>query len=393
MSEYPGFRFEVLGEDRESAARLGRLTTPHGAIMTPAFMFCATRGAIKAAGPDELKAANVDIVLANTYHLMLQPGAALVERMGGLHCFMGWEGPLLTDSGGFQIFSLGHGSVSDEIKGRASRRRAPLLVSLGEDGAVFRSPRDGRRHRLTPESSIRVQRQLGADLVVVLDECTPFHVDREYTARSLAMTHRWADRCLDEFARGHDGRQALYGVVQGGVYEDLRRESAEFVSSRPFFGHAVGGCLGEHKDQMYDVVAYSMRGLDRTRPVHLLGIGGVRDIWACVALGIDTFDCVTPTRIARHGWALARTAANHRRNLRNARYRDDPEPPDPECTCPTCRRFTRAYLHHLLKAEEMLGLQLLTIHNIFFMTRMMATIRAALLAGRFAAARKEWFAA
>ncbi len=392
MTDYPGFDFEVLAADPTSRARLGRLTTPHGPLMTPAFIFCATRGAIKAAGPAELRAVNADIILANTFHMMLQPGADIVEKMGGLHRFMGWSGPMLTDSGGFQIFSLGHGSVSEEIKSKGAKgNRAPLLIELAEEGATFRSPKDGKRHTLTPESSIRIQQKLGADLIVVLDECTPFHVDRDYTQKSLGMTNRWAERCLAEFERGHDGRQALYGVIQGGVYEDLRHESAEFISSKPFFGHAVGGCLGDHEEQMYDIVEYSMGPLDRARPVHLLGIGGIKDIWAGVELGIDTFDCVTPTRIARHGWALARDGRNHRRNMRNARYREDPEPLEPGCACPACSTYSRAYIHHLFKAGEIFGLQLLTQHNIAFMTGLMATIRGALEGGRLAEAKAEWF--
>jgi queuine tRNA-ribosyltransferase len=389
-SRYPGFGFEVLARDGESHARLGRLQTPHGTVTTPAFVFCATKGAIKAASPSDLRAVNADIILANTYHLMIQPGADTVERMGGLHRFTGWNGPMLTDSGGFQIFSLGQAGASNEIKNSRHDKRSPLLTKLTEEGATFRSPRDGAYHTLTPEASIAIQRKLGADMIVVLDECTPFHVDREYTARSLEMTHRWADRCLAEFERGHDGRQALYGVVQGGVYEDLRREGAEFVASRPFFGHAVGGCLGDHKDQLYDIVGYSMEPRVEDRPVHLLGIGGIRDIWEGVALGIDTFDCVTPTRIARHGWALLRQADGHRINLRNARFAEDRDPLDPECGCPACRDFSRGYIHHLLKAGEILGIQLLTIHNIAFMTGLMAAIRSALLSGRFAAAKRTW---
>lgn len=387
---YPGFAFDVLACDSGSRARLGRLETPHGALMTPAFIFCATKAAIKAASPRDLRDVNADIILANTYHLMIQPGAGTVERMGGLHRFTGWSGPMLTDSGGFQIFSLGQGGASDEIKNSRHDKRTPLLTKLTEEGATFRSPRDGAYHTLTPEASIAIQRQLGADLIVVLDECTPFHVDRDYTARSLAMTHRWADRCLTEFERGQDGRQALYGVIQGGIYEDLRREGAEFAASRPFFGHAVGGCLGDHKDQLYDIVGYAMGPRSDTRPVHLLGIGGIRDIWEGVALGIDTFDCVTPTRIARHGWALQRQADGHRINLRNARFAEDRDPLDPECACPACRDFSRGYVHHLLKAGEILGIQLLTVHNMAFMTRLMATIRGALSTGRFAAAKRAW---
>ena len=390
MVDYPGFRFGVLAEDPGSRARIGRIDTPHGSLRTPAFIFCATKATVKAASVEDLDAANVDIILANTYHMLIQPGPDVVERMGGLHKFMGWDGPMLTDSGGFQIFSLGQGTEADEIKSSGARKQTKLLQKLTEEGATFRSPRDGSYHTLSPESSIQIQRKLGADLIVVLDECTPYHVDQAYTENSLALTKRWADRSLAEFERSHDGRQALYGVVQGGVYEALRRESAEFVSSRPFFGHAVGGCLGAQADQMYDVVRFSMEPLRRDRPVHLLGIGAIRDIWEGVEMGIDTFDCVTPTRIARHGWALSREAPSFRRNLRNAKFREDDAPLDEDCDCIACRRHSRAYIHHLLKANEILGLQLLTVHNIRYMTRLLATVRSAILAGRLKEAKADW---
>ena len=390
MVDYPGFEFEVLAENPGSRARVGRIDTPHGSLRTPTFIFCATKATVKASSVEDLEAANVDIILANTYHMLIQPGPDVVERMGGLHKFMGWDGPMLTDSGGFQIFSLGHGTEADEIKSSGARKQTKLLQKLTEEGATFRSPRDGSYHTLSPESSIQIQRKLGADLIVVLDECTPYHVDQAYTENSLALTKRWADRSLAEFERSHDGRQALYGVVQGGVYEALRRESAEFVSSRPFFGHAVGGCLGAQADQMYDVVRYSMEPLRRDRPVHLLGIGAIRDIWEGVEMGIDTFDCVTPTRIARHGWALSREAPSFRRNLKNAKFREDDAPLDEDCDCIACRRHSRAYIHHLLKANEILGLHLLTVHNIRYMTRLLATVRSAILAGRLKEAKADW---
>jgi len=390
MVDYPGFEFEVLAENPGSRARVGRIDTPHGSLRTPTFIFCATKATVKASSVEDLEAANVDIILANTYHMLIQPGPDVVERMGGLHKFMGWDGPMLTDSGGFQIFSLGQGTEADEIKSSGARKQTKLLQKLTEEGATFRSPRDGSYHTLSPESSIQIQRKLGADLIVVLDECTPYHVDQAYTENSLALTKRWANRSLAEFERSHDGRQALYGVVQGGVYEALRRESAEFVSSRPFFGHAVGGCLGAQADQMYDVVRYSMEPLRRDRPVHLLGIGAIRDIWEGVEMGIDTFDCVTPTRIARHGWALSREAPSFRRNLKNAKFREDDAPLDEDCDCIACRRHSRAYIHHLLKANEILGLHLLTVHNIRYMTRLLATVRSAILAGRLKEAKADW---
>jgi len=401
--DYPGFGFTVTTQAVTGRARRGRLTTPHGVVETPAFIFCATKGAIKGCGMEDLEAAGAQMALSNTYHMMLRPGGERVERLGGLHRFTGWRGPMLTDSGGFQVFSLGHGSVADEIKGRTAGeapRFARSILKISEEGALFRSYIDGSRQLLTPERSIQEQTQLGADLIVVLDECTPYHVDRGYTRRSLEMTHRWADRCLVEFRRLRQGealagerRQALYGIVQGGIYTDLRRQGAEAISQRPFFGHAIGGSLGAEKGQMYDVVEVTQERLSRERPVHLLGIGEVGDIWEGVERGIDTFDCVHPTRIARHGMALHREAGEAgkwRINLRNARFAEDPRPLSEDCLCPTCARYSRAYLHYCQKAGEMRGTQLLSIHNVHFMVRLMAEVRASLDAGLFAEAKREW---
>jgi queuine tRNA-ribosyltransferase len=320
---------------------------------------------------------------------------------------MGWDGPMLTDSGGFQIFSLGGGSASAEIKGNRKSERPRTLLGIEEEGAIFRSYIDGSTHKLTPEDSIRVQRQLGADIILVLDECTPYEVERDYTANSMALTHRWAERSVAEFARasaGSAGPQALYGIVQGGVYEDLRRESAEFTANLPYFGHAVGGCLGSDTFELEGVVAMAMAPLNAAagtppRPVHLLGIGGARDIWDGVAKGIDTFDCVNPTRLARHGSAYLRPAFagnpddRDHVNLKNARFRDDDGPLDPECQCYTCRTFSRSYLHHLVKAGEITATQYLAIHNVAFMNRLMDQVRAAIRAGDYAAAQARWFAA
>ncbi len=412
MADYPGFAFTV--EHRTTAdpawpaaARVGRLQTPHGDIATPAFVFCATRGAIRGVTPEQMRAEQTQIILGNTYHLMLQPGGEAVARLGGLHAMMGWDGPMLTDSGGFQIFSLGGGSASAEIKGNRKSERPRTLLGIEEEGAVFRSYIDGSTHKLTPEDSIRVQRQLGADIILVLDECTPYEVERDYTANSMALTHRWAERSVAEYARasaGSAGPQALYGIVQGGVYEDLRRESAEFTANLPYFGHAVGGCLGSDTFELEGVVAMAMAPLNAAagtppRPVHLLGIGGARDIWDGVAKGIDTFDCVNPTRLARHGSAYLRPAFagnpddRDHVNLKNARFRDDDGPLDPECQCYTCRTFSRSYLHHLVKAGEITATQYLAIHNVAFMNRLMDQVRAAIRAGDYAAAQARWFAA
>lgn len=390
---YPNFAFEIVARDPNGTqARRGRLATPHGVLDTPAFIFCATKAAMKAASPAALREEKTQIILSNTYHLMLQPGADLMARMGGLHRFMGWDGPMLTDSGGFQIFSLGHGSVANEIKGRRDIARPKTLLKISEKGAAFRSYIDGSKHLLTPEGSIDIQRKLGADLIVTFDECTPYHSDRKYTERSLRLSNRWGDRCIAEFERGHDGRQALYGILQGGIYRDLRQEAAAYVNDRPFFGNAVGGTLGGSSAQMDEVVGFAMETLNRHRPTHLLGIGGFRDIFAGVAQGIDTFDCVSPTRVARHGAALMPGAKGERVNLKNARFRDDPAPIDETCDCYCCRNFSRAYVHHLIKAEELLGPQLLTQHNVAVMNRLMREIQAAIPEGRLAELRKRWVA-
>jgi queuine tRNA-ribosyltransferase len=394
MPQYPNFSFTISARDAASRARRGTLSTPHGALETPNFIFCGTKAAIKGLTIAQVREAGADFILANTYHLMIQPGADLVEKMGGLHKFTGWDGPMLTDSGGFQIFSMGHGSVADEIKGRrtTSGERQQSLLKITEEGAAFRSYVDGAKLFLSPETSIDIQRKLGADFILQLDECTAFHVDREYTARSMAMSHRWGDRSLAEFARKDDGRQAVYGIVQGGVYPDLREESSAYTRDRDFFGTAIGGSLGGNKEQMYEVVAMCMPHIHADRPVHLLGIGGIGDVFSGVRNGIDTFDCVSPTRIARHGWALAEGAPGERLNLRNARFREDPLPLDAKCTCYTCREFSRAYLHHLIKVGEMTGMALLSIHNIATMVRLMRDVRHGVETGTLDEAERRWIA-
>lgn len=395
MTSYPGFSFDITHRDPESRARTGRLETPHGTIETPNFIFCGTKASVKGVTPEQLRAEQTDIILSNTYHLMIQPGADTVAAMGGLHKFMGWDGPMLTDSGGYQIFAMGHGSVADEVKGRRSTAREKTLLKITEEGATFRSYTNGEKLFLTPERSIDIQRKLGADLIVQLDECTPFHVDRDYTARSMRMSHRWGDRSLAEFERGggisaNGMPQAMYGIIQGGIYPDLRKESAEYTAGRPFFATAVGGSLGAHKDQMVEVVAMAMPHVHPDRPVHLLGIGGIVDIFEGVKLGIDTFDCVSPTRIARHGWALMPGAKGERLNLRNARFREDPAPIDESCGCHACRTYSRAYIHHLLKAGELLAMSLVSLHNIHTMNRLMRDVREAIRTNTLEEARRRW---
>ncbi|GAB4280799.1 MAG TPA: tRNA guanosine(34) transglycosylase Tgt [Opitutae bacterium] len=393
MPNYEQFSFEVTHQDPSSKARVGLLKTPHGTIETPNFIFCATKGALKGVTTAQAREAGVDIILSNTYHMMLQPGSELVAKHGGLHRFLDWDGPMFTDSGGFQIFSLGHGGVANEIK---SRRQMPGFkdrVNITEEGAYFKSYIDGKVHLLTPEISMQVQKNLGADLVVVLDECTPYHNDKVDTERSMLRSHRWALRSLQEFERIDDGSQALYGIVQGGIHKDLRKVSAEFVAEMPFFANAIGGSLGGSTEEMQSVVSLVSDYLVTERPTHLLGIGGFMDIWHGASMGMDTFDCTHPTRVARHGSALVHPNQGEGRghlNMRNSAFKEDMNPIEEGCSCYCCKTFTRAYIHHLLKAGELLSGQLLTIHNISFMMRLARAVRESIKNGTFEQERRAW---
>lgn len=390
-----GLSFEIRKKSVHSRARLGRLVTPHGAIDTPNYIFCGTKGAIKGLSPEQVRAAGADIILGNTYHLMLQPGPDLIAEMGGLQEFSGWRGPMLTDSGGFQVFSMGDGAGANEIKGRnRDRNRTRSVTEITEQGVRFKSYLDGRFVSLTPENAMEIQRKIGADLIMQFDECTAYHVSRDYTEGAMRRSHRWGDRCLTEFARTDSGRQGLYGIVQGGVYPELRAESSAWTRDRPFFGTAIGGCLGNSQggDEagMSDVVGWCVPHIHPDRPVHLLGVGRIADIFRFVRMGIDTFDCVSPTRIARHGMALVRGADADRINLYNARYRNDSAPLDETSDFGPSRDFSRAYIHHLLKAGEMLGIQILTAHNINIMTSLMREVRAAIAQDTLDDLEKQW---
>lgn len=391
MPNYPNFAFDIQCRDTQSAARVGVLKTPHGNIETPNYIFCGTKATVKGVSPAQLIEAKTDIILSNTYHLMLQPGADLVEKMGGLHKFMNWHGPLLTDSGGFQVFSLGEGTMANEIKGRSEKGYDNKnLISITEEGCVFKSYIDGQRIHLTPEYSMEIQRKLGADLIMQFDECTPYHVDKSYTKASMEMSLRWGDRCLAEFERHDNGAQGLYGIVQGGVYPELRKFSAEYTADRPFFGTAVGGCLGGTEEEMSDVVQSSMGYVHPERPVHFLGIGRIRDVFRFVRLGIDTFDCVIPTRLARHGCAYIKGEQGETINLKNARYRDDESPLDERLGLACSSEFSKAYIHHLLKANEVLAIQILAQHNIATLNLLMREVRAAIRDKRLNQLQKEW---
>jgi queuine tRNA-ribosyltransferase len=379
--------------DPASFARTGTLALAHGEVRTPAFVPLATKGVIKTLEVREAAQLGFDMVLGNTFHLFLTPGHELVRRFGGLHRFMGWDGPVITDSGGFQVFSMGHGAVADEIKGRAAQGadRSGAIVEIAERGVTFRSYLDGSAKFLAPETSMEVQAALGSDIALVFDECTPFHGGRDYTARSTERTHRWLDRCLAWHEQHGPEGQVVYGIVQGGVEEDLRRGSAREVAARATDGIAIGGTLGEDKDQMFEVVRWTIEELEAAapeRPRHLLGIGDVDDLVRGVALGIDTFDCAMPTRIGRHGMAVVPDPANRWRvDLAKGRFREADEPILDGCPCPACAHgYTRAYLHYLLRAREQTAMRLLTIHNLSYLQRLMASLRDAIDAGRLAEA-------
>ena len=388
--DYPNFGFEVTHKSAKNGARVGKITTPHGIVETPNYIFCGTKASVKNLSPEQMNEAQTDIILANTYHLMIQPKAELVEKMGGLHKFMNWDKPMLTDSGGFQVFSMGHGTCADEIKGRNTATKKESLLKITEEGAVFKSYHDGAKLKLNPEISMELQRQLGADLIMQMDECTAYQVTRDYTAKSMDMSMRWGDRSLEAFEKTHNGKQGLYGIIQGGVYHDLRKTSAEYVASRPFFGTAVGGCLGGSDEEMYGILEAIEPLNHPDRPIHFLGIGRIKDVFQSVRYGIDTFDCVMPTRIARHGMALIKGAENERINLMNARYKDDPEPLDASMDIACSRDYSKAYIHHLLKAGEMLAYQIVSQHNVAVINQLMREVREAIKMDTLDTLEKEW---
>jgi queuine tRNA-ribosyltransferase len=371
--------FEITA--RDGAARAGVLQTPHGPVHTPAFVPLASTATVKSLHASEVAALGYEMVLGNTFHLFIQPGPDLIRELGGLHEFMGWSGAIVTDSGGYQVFSMGHGSVAEEIKRRRDPRTS-MVVAIEEEGVRFRSYLDGSERFMGPETSMEVQAALGSDIALAFDECTPFHVERDYTERSMERTHRWLDRCVSWHREHAPAGQLLYGIVQGGVHEDLRARSTEYVARAGVDGIAIGGSLGQSKDQMREVVGWSLAGLPEEPPRHLLGIGDVDDLIHAVAAGIDTFDCATPTRLARHGTALVPDpGARWRLDLSKSAHRLSEEPIDPDCPCPACREHTRAYLHYLVRANELTAKRLITLHNLTFMKTLMDEIRAAIQAG------------
>ena len=385
-------RFEIAA--RDGAARSGRLRTSSGTVRTPAFIPLATRGSVRALTSAEVAGLGYELVLGNTFHLMLSPGGERIASLGGLHRFMGWDRAIVTDSGGFQVFSLAHGTVADEVKGRPGQRPGQgSVLEIGEEGVRFRSYVDGSERFMGPEESMAVQAQLGSDIALAFDECTPYHAGRDYTARSADRTHRWLDRCIAWHEREGPSRQALFGIVQGGIHDDLREASARFVSEAEIDGIAIGGTLGRDKDQMRHIVAITVARLPDATPRHLLGIGEPDDLVQGIGLGVDVFDCAVPTRLARHGMALApRPDGRYRFDIRKAEFAQDGRPLVEGCPCASCAAHTRAYLHYLSRAEELTGVRLLVLHNLAYLERLVTGAREAIEAGRYGSYREATLA-
>ena len=404
-------RFEI--HKANGYGRLGTIHTYHGTIQTPSFFFCATHGALRGATTIQAEQAHTQGILSNTYHLMND--AERIEKAGGLHKFLNWNKPIMTDSGGYQIFSLGYGSVADELKGK--RRGKSFIHKITNDGVYFKHMKDGSLQYLDPYKAIKIQKQLDSDLIFVLDECTPYHVKSGYHLEALERTKYWAELSLKAHQDLACEGQGLYGIVQGGVHMDLRADSMRHLNSLPFFGYGIGGSLGKNQQDMFRVLEFVKNEKISNRPVHLLGIGRIQDILLSVQYGIDTFDCVHPTRLARHAGALVRSKfwTNTRHDysglsskvydhesgkadtvwrehivLTNAKYQEDIRPIDEECECETCKHYSCAYIHHLFKHNEILGPMLIMVHNMHFMNKLMESIRLALHTNTMSSLMNEW---
>lgn len=363
------FRYELIKEDKHTGARLGKIHTSHGVINTPIFMPVGTQATVKSMTSEDLEEMDANIILGNTYHLYLRPGQEIMEKAGGLHKFMRWDRPILTDSGGFQVFSLND------------------LRKITEEGVEFCSHLDGSRHFMSPEKSIDMQNTIGADIIMCFDECAPADADYEYTKKSMEMTTRWAKRCKDAHRRPDD--QALFGIVQGGMYEDLRAESVRGLTEIDFPGYSIGGLsVGESKDTMYRILDATVPLLPKDKPRYLMGVGSVDALLEGVIRGVDMFDCVLQTRIARNGTAMT---SQGKVVVRNATYKEDFTPLDPECDCFVCRNYTRAYLRHLVKCNEILGARLLTYHNLYFTLKLMEKVRNAIMEDNLLAFKESFF--
>ncbi|WP_066502742.1 tRNA guanosine(34) transglycosylase Tgt [Abyssisolibacter fermentans] len=362
-------KYELIKECSQTKARLGKLHTPHGVIETPIFMPVGTKATVKTMTPEELEKIGAQIILGNTYHLYLRPGHKLVEEAGGLHKFMNWKKPILTDSGGFQVFSLGD------------------LRKITEEGVEFRSHIDGSKHFISPEISIEIQNSLGSDIAMAFDECPPYPADRDYVKKSLERTTRWAKRCKE--AHQKQDTQGIFGIIQGGMYEDLREQSAKEIIDLDFPGYAVGGLsVGEPADIMYRILDFTVPLMPKHKPRYLMGVGSPDYLFEAVIRGIDMADCVLPTRIARNGTALT---SHGKVVIKNAMYKKDFSPLDPECDCYVCRNYSRAYIRHLFKCEEILGSRLTTYHNLYFLLKLMENIRTAIKEDRLLEYKESFY--
>lgn len=362
-------KYELIKTCKQTGARLGKLHTPHGVIDTPIFMPVGTQATVKSMTPEELNEIGSQIILSNTYHLYLRPGHELIKKAGGLHEFMHWDRPILTDSGGFQVFSLGP------------------LRKITEEGVEFRSHHDGSKHFLSPEKAMEIQNSLGSDIMMAFDECAPYPADRKYVKDSLERTTRWLERCKE--AHKNTEKQALFGIVQGGMYRDLREQSAKEITNIDLPGYAIGGLsVGEPKEMMYEVLDYTVPLLPEDKPRYLMGVGSPDDLIEGVLRGIDMFDCVLPTRIARNGTAMT---SQGKIVVRNASYAEDFTKLDPECDCYTCQNYTKAYIRHLVKTNEILGARLITNHNLRFLLKLMKDVRQAIMDDRLMDFRNEFF--
>lgn len=365
----PAVTYELIKTDPRTRARRGRVTTPHGIIETPVFMPVGTAATVKAMRPEEVKNMGAEIILSNTYHLYLRPGHEIVKAAGGLHKFMNWNKPILTDSGGFQVFSLG------------------AMRKIREEGVEFRSHIDGSKHMLSPEKSMEIQNALGSDIIMAFDECAPYPADRKYVKDSLERTTRWLKRCK-EYHKNTEN-QSLFGIMQGGMYTDLRKESAEQIVDLDLPGYAIGGLsVGEPKEIMYEVMDECVDYMPKEKARYLMGVGSPDCLFEGVERGIDMFDCVLPTRIARHGMAMT---SQGRVNIKNAKFAKDFTPLDPNCDCYTCRNYSKAYLRHLFKADEILSSMLMTNHNLHFLVKTMENIRKSIEEDRFLEYKKEFY--
>lgn len=361
--------YKLICKEQNTKARRGEITTPHGKIQTPVFMPVGTAATVKAMKPEDLKSLGAEIILSNTYHLFLRPGSDIIQEAGGLHSFMNWDRPILTDSGGFQVFSLGD------------------LMKISEEGVRFQSFIDGSYHTLSPEKSIEVQNNLGADIIMAFDECAPIPATREYVKNSFQRTTRWLERC--KASHKNSDKQGLFGIMQGGMYEDLRRQSAKEILTMDLPGYAIGGLsVGESREEMCSVLDYAVDLLPDNKPRYLMGVGTPDYLFEGVERGLDMFDCVLPTRIARNGSAMTSRGIV---NIKNAKYERDFTPLDPDCDCYTCKHYTRAYLRHLFKAGEIMSSMLLSTHNLHFLVKTMENIRKSIEDNRFGEYKEEFY--